>query len=220
MFAGIPSVAWKKFLNLRVTNNYSRGNIIFYESNLPLGVFFLCQGRVKIVKSNARERFHITRVIEAPNLVGDRAFFAQGMYAGTGEVMEDSRICFLQAQHFEDLFMKNAGVGRALLRRFAQEVGQAEERMLDLALRTIRERLAKYILERLAEHPQANGGGASISLSESRIELAEILGTSPEAVCRSLAEFRHKGLIKVEKRSIQVLNKNSLRLIANVSSRA
>lgn len=201
---------------MRTVRDYSRGNILFYEGNSPFGMYFLCRGRVKIVKSDLRHRSHIARVVEAPDLIGDRAFIAGQPYVGTGEVMEDSRVCFLRAQDFDKLFLDEPGVWRALARRFARELGQAEDKARDLALKSIRARLAKDLLERLAAQTPAKRAAAAVILKESRQELAEILGTTPEAVCRSLAEFRGKGLIAVSGRSVRILNEERLRQVAEI----
>jgi len=214
-FAHVSGEVWERFEKLRTTHTYYKGNILFYEGNRPLGMFFLCSGRVKILKSDTGNRFHITRIVEAPDLLGDRAFIAQEAYTGTGEVMEESRVCFLEARYFKELFMKDPEVGFALARRFACQLGEAEAKMLDLALKTIRERLAKHLLERLRPSP---GKSQLIRISESRMELAEILGTSPEAVSRTLGEFRDKGYIAVETHAIKVLDENRLRQIARLPS--
>lgn len=213
---GVAKGTWSQFLRLRTSRLYSRGNILFYEGNQPLGMYFLCRGRVKIVKSDFGQRSHISRVVEAPDLLGDRSFIAGQPYVGTGEVMEESRVCFLGASHFDRLFLGEPGVRLDLARRFARELGQAEEKARDLALKTIRARLAKLLLERLAAQTASKGHAVALSLKESRLELAEIIGTSPEAVCRSLAEFRSKGLIAAQGRSVRILDERRLRQVAEL----
>ena len=215
-FRGLAKETWSKFKKLRTTRFYSRGNILFYDGNQPLGMYFLCRGRVKIVKSNFGHRFHIVRVSEAPDLLGDRALIAGEPYKGSGEVMEESRVCFLKAEHFESLFLDDPGVCRELARRFAREMGQAEEKARDLALKTIRARLAKHILERFAAQAALKRGTVALCLDESRLELAEFLGTSPEAVCRSLAEFRAKRMIATKGRSVRILDEERLRQVAEL----
>lgn len=49
-------------------------------------------------------------------------------------------------------------------------------------------------------------------------ELGELLGTSPEAVCRGLAEFRKKGWISLEGRRLRILDEKRLRAVARVAS--
>lgn len=205
----VSQESWNRFLKLRSTRTYTKGNILFYEDNLPLGMFFLCSGRVKIVQNDFENRHYIARVVEAPDLLGDRALIAGQPYQGTGEIMEEARVCFLKAEDFDAVFSSEPSVWCELARRFARNLGQAEEKSRDLALRSIRERLAKYLLRKLG----ANGADALL-LPESRLELSEILGTSSEAICRTLAEFHAKSLIALQGRSVRILEKDRLRQIA------
>lgn len=211
---GLGEQAWRQLLSRRSARRYSKGNILFYEGNQPQGMHFLCRGRVKIVKSDFRRRSHIARVVEAPDLLGDRSFIAGQPYAGSGVVMEDSRVCFLSASQFERLFHGEPSFWRELSRRLARELGQAEDRERDLALKTSRARLAKHLLERMDVREGKSKG--LVDFKESRQELAEFLGTSPEAVCRTLAEFRGKKWVAAEGRAVRVLDEERLRQVADL----
>lgn len=214
VFSGVPKAAWECFCKRRVANVYRKGNIIFYDGNRPLGMYFICSGRVKVVKSDSTVHSNIARIVEAPDLLGDRAFLAKEAYRGTGEVMEESRICFLDGAYFEKLFLDVPGVSRALVERLARELGRAEERIVDLAFKTARERLAKYIIEKLKPEELEDDRASFIKFSASRVELAKILDTSPEALCRLLAEFRGKGWISVSGQDVKVINKGRLVQVA------
>src|SRR5581483_7150922 len=51
---GLGKRALGSWLSACTPNNYSRGNILFYQGNMPLGLYFLCQGRVKLVRGESR----------------------------------------------------------------------------------------------------------------------------------------------------------------------
>ena len=208
VFSGVPDAAWEEVRKNRVANNYHKGNIIFYGGNRPYGVYFLCKGRVKITMTDFGLHSSIPRVIEAPDMLGERSFLADEAYKGTGEALEDCCICFLGEACFEKLFLGSPRVSRAMVRRLAAELGQAEEQLLDFGYKTVRGRLAKYISGKAAD---ASG---SIQIPESRSDLAKILGTSPEVLCRLLAEFRKKGWITVSGREVAVKDKARLEQVS------
>lgn len=209
VFAGVPDAVWEGFCKKRITNDYKKGNIIFYEGNKPFGVYFLCTGRVKIIRTDAGLHSSIPRVVEAPNLLGDRSFLAGEAYLGTGEALEDCRICFIDGTYFEKLFLEIPQVCRSIVRRLAVELGKAEEQLLDFGFKTVRGRLAKYIFEKTVAK-----GSNNIQFPESRGDLAKILGTSPEVLCRLLAEFRNKGWIGVKGRDVTVKDKSRLEQVS------
>jgi hypothetical protein len=107
-------------------------------------------------------------------------------------------------------------LARVLARQLAAKLGEAEGHVADLALRTIRERLAKHLA--LAARA-GKGDGVTFELCESRQELAEMLGTSPEVVSRTLAELSGRKLIEIDGRRIRVLDEGRLRSVARLPSR-
>ncbi len=209
IFSGVPEAAWDNFFKKRISNDYRKGNIIFYEGNRPFGIYFLCKGRVKIVRTDSGLHSSIPRVKEAPCLLGERAFLANEAYRGTGEAMEDCRICFIDTAYFEKLFLEDPKVCRSMLAEMSAELGRAEEHLLDLGFKTVKGRLAKHLLEE-----SVHAGSASIELPSSRGDLAKILGTSPEVLCRLLAEFRRKAWITVSGRSITIKDRPRLEQVS------
>ena len=210
LFSGVPPEVWSEFFKKRIVNDYHRGNVLFYEGNRPFGLYFLCRGRVKIVRSDSSAHSSIPRVSEAPDLLGERSFLADDLYLATGEVAEDSRICFIETAFFKNYFLNIPQVCYALLRRLAMELGRAEELLLDLSVKTARERLAKYLAEKAAE----KGNPSRIKLPETRLDLAKMLAISPEVLCRLFAEFHKKGLISVSGRDVKVREMLRLKQIA------
>ncbi len=210
VFQGVALDIWRRFAACVSVNTYQQDDILFYEGNRPLGVYFSCHGRIKIVKNHHSGRSQIVRIVEGPELIGDRAFFSQKPYAASGVVMDDSTICFLDSRRFWELFGASKDTGRLLARRFANELGQAEERLHCLAVCPVKGRIAANLLGRCGA-PRAES--REFILKESRTELAQLLGTTIEAVSRTLAEFRRKGLIDVAGRRISVKNEERLRRV-------
>lgn len=209
IFSGISDAVWEGFCKKRISNDYRAGNIIFYEGNQPFGMYFLCSGRVKIVRTDTGLHSSIPRVVEAPDMLGERSFLAGEPYLGSGEALGECRICFIDGAYFEKYFLENPKVCRAILRRVAMELGRAEGQMLDLGFKTVRGRLAKYIVEKSGAK-----SASGFEFPEKRGDLAKILGTSPEVLCRLLAEFRKKGWIVIDGRDVAVKDKARLEQVA------
>lgn len=209
-FRDVAPDVWRRFQERRTVNTYHPGNILFYQGNRPLGLFFICRGRVKLVKEDRFGHSRIVRVAQAPDLLGDRAFFAERSYACSGEAMGETQACFLETRLFWELFGENLEMFRLLTRRFARELGSAERTMHCLSACPVNARTATHLLM----YPQrwgANGLPRSdLALQESRTELAQILGTTIEAVSRALAHFCSKRWIAVDGRHVRILNEERL----------
>ncbi len=153
---GLPQVVCRRMSVLWRSNCYEKGNILFYQGNEPLSLYFLCSGLVKLVRADDSGRQHIVRIITAPDIVGDRALLAGHPYAASAQVMNDAQICSLEAGRFRELWRTEPELPRMFASYLAHKLAEADEAATDLALCTIRERLAKRIISRL------NGGRGSV----------------------------------------------------------
>ncbi|MBI4386073.1 MAG: Crp/Fnr family transcriptional regulator [Elusimicrobia bacterium] len=204
----------RRFRQLATLHAYHRENILFYQGNRPQGLYFICSGRVKITKEDSGGRSQIVRIVNAPDLLGDRAFFAEKPYACTGTTMEESRICFLETRHFWDTFGQDHEMLRLLIQSFAQKLGGAEERMHCLAACMVKSRIAGYLLATCRKLSNASAGKSEFVLQETRTELAQIIGTTPEVISRSLAELCSTGWIAVQDRRVRIKDEKHLREVS------
>ena len=195
------------------TNRYHRGDVIFYQGNAPGSVYFLCHGSVKLVRDARMGRQHILRMMTGPDFLGDRAFLAGQPYAASAQVMTDSRVCAIDGESFRSLWRSEPELPRMLAIYMARKLAEADEAACDLALRTIRELLAHLIVDRFE-----SGGAGLVQFSESRQDLADILGTSAEVISRTLSEFERKKLVARDGRALRILDKERLRVIGGVEA--
>lgn len=188
---------------------YLAGDSLFHQGNEPLGLFFLCAGAVKLTRSETGGRQHIVRIVGAPEMLGERALIAREPYEASAQVVEDAGVWLLDLVRFESLWRDEPDVARALAARLARRLGETQALLAELGSRTVRERLARVIL-RCAE------GAGRTDLPGSRQELAELIGTAPEVVSRTLAELERKGLCSVDGRRVDILDEARLRAVARL----
>jgi CRP/FNR family transcriptional regulator len=211
---GLSSAACARISSLWRTNLYHRGDVIFYQGNAPSSVYFLCHGSVKLVRDARMGRQHILRMMTGPDFLGDRAFLAGQPYAASAQVMEDSRVCAISGESFRALWRSEPELPQMFAVYLARKLAEADDAACDIALRTIRELLARLVVDRLEAC-----GGDLVQFSESRQDLADLLGTSAEVISRTLSEFERKKLVTREGRGLRILDAERLRVIGGVQAR-
>jgi CRP/FNR family transcriptional regulator len=197
--------AWK-------SNTYRRGDVLFYEGNEPMGLHCLCSGRVKLTRTDCAGRQMIVRIVVDAGLLGERALIVGNAYEATATVADDARVCFIPAARFHAMWDADPAISRALAVVLAVRLGEAQDLCAEIGLLTIRERLARLI----ARASEAGGAGSLADLGATRLELAERLATSPEVVCRAMADLEASGLIASKGRFTQVLDARRLRAAARL----
>jgi len=89
-----------------------------------------------------------------------------------------------------------------------------QEQLVDMAYATVRQKVAKALLELDEKGMMKNEGHTGIGIF--REDFAGLIGTATETAIRMLTEFKNEGLISVETdRRLVLLKKDKLRRIAH-----
>ncbi len=180
---------------------YERGRVIAHPDDPPETIYLIKEGRVKLCRYSAGGRVQILALLERGNIFGERALVgAPG--AVHCEAFEDTLICVLRRQDFEELIQSKPEMALRVMKVLAERLKQAEEVVESLAFRDVPERLA-VLLARLAEaYGEPHGEGRRLALRFTHQDLASMIGATRETVTNVLTRFRDEGLIAVEDRHI------------------
>jgi CRP/FNR family transcriptional regulator, polysaccharide utilization system transcription regulator len=191
-----------------------RGQIIFHEGRIPQGVYCLNEGKVKIYRLGSDGKEQVVRIVTPTSFFGLRALISGWNYSTSAVTLEDSVICLIPKRPFLKITLKYPDVSHCLMVFLSSMLEDAESKLLSLAQKPVRERLAETLLT-LYQVFNINGGDNHINLS--RTDLANIVGTAPECVIRLLSEFKEEKLINITGRKISVLNFEELKKIGRIS---
>lgn len=194
----------------KTTNQYKRGQVIFYEGNQAFGLYCIFSGRVKLYKSGVDGKQQIVRIAGPGDLLGYRALFADEPYTATAETLEDATICCIDRNTFFPLLSKNPQLCLDIIKKMARELREAEDLATSIAHRSVRERMAELLLLLKEAYGKPVKRGVRIDLQLSREELGEMIGMTQETAIRLLSEFKQDGMIEVNEREITVLNPKRL----------
>lgn len=202
----------------KTCSHYKKGQHIFYEGNLPLGIYCLSSGIVKLVRTNNDGKEQILRFAQPGDYLGYRALIADEPLVATAICIEDAVACFIPKKIFIELLDTVPAIGKDMLRALCHDLGVVEERVQSLAQKSVRERLAETLLFLHANfNMSGSGDDAVIHITLPREDIANIVGTATETVIRLLSEFKQDKLIEFEGKKIKLLNMEKLNRISHAS---
>ncbi len=193
-------------------NNYDKGDIIYSEGSRISGVYCLNSGIVKHYKTGNDGKEQIIRFSKAGEIFGYRSVLSNEAACTTAKVVEESSVCFIPASHFLNLINNNSGFALSVIKLSCKELGDANQYILDIAQKNVRERLAEILLLLYENFGENKDGDLNIFLT--REELAGLVGTATESVIRLLSEFKKDGLIELNKRKIKIIDLKKLKHIS------
>lgn len=186
---------------------YKKGQTIFHEGGIPLGMYFISGGKVKVVKIMSGGKEQIIRLGKPSDTIGYRALLAGSRYSASAVAFEDSTVCFVPKDYIINVVDQNPKMATQLIKMLSISLGEAEQRLTQIALKPVRERLAEALL--FLYHTYGIGE-KDFSIAISREDLANIIGTSKETATRFLTEFKEDSIITTHGSNIRILNKEKL----------
>ncbi len=199
----------------KTSQRYAAGQTIFGEGTRPAGLYCVHDGRIKITKSGGDGKEQIIRLVKGGDLLGYRALIAGSAHATSAVALSDCTVCLIPRQSFGQQLSTNPMFSSALMQLLATNLGDTAERMLHLAYKPVRERLAEALLLLLNTY-RSVGDSKPFTMAISREDLGALMGTTKETTTRMLTEFKHEGLLTTRGSAITILAPSQLREIATM----
>lgn len=192
--------------------HYKKGDTIFREGNRANGLFCISSGKVKIFKTGDEGKDQIVRLAKTGDIIGYRALLSMEPYYATAAALEDTAVCMIPARDFNKFIQENPAFTGGLVLKLTQDLKTAEERMLRMAQKSVRERLAATLLM-LMETYGTTGPEKILNIDLSREDMASLVGTATETVIRLISDFKTERLIATRGKKILLLNEKALKTI-------
>ena len=215
VFSSLPNDKLTNLTYEKGCNFYKRGNIIYHERNRINGVFCISKGIIKLFKTGIDGREQIIRFAQKGDIIGYRSILSQELACTTAKVIEDAVLCFIPANVFINLVKENSEFSMKIMKLSLKELGEANKYIIDIAQKTVRERLAEILI--LLKNTFLLDKDNFLQVSLTREELANLVGTATESVIRLLSEFKADKYIELNGRRIKILNLEALKKLGGIN---
>jgi CRP-like cAMP-binding protein len=188
-----------------------RGAVVFFEGDLPLALYIVKSGQIKVAKASREGREVILGVFTAGASFGDVPVFDGEPYPAMAVTLVDSQIWVIDRRRLEEFLTDHPRIALQIIRILSKRLRQSHNTVMNLALKNVPQRLADMILALAADR---GGAQPEIDLNLTRQEMAELIGVSRETLIRQLGLFEKRGLVKLAGKNITMIDAENLRLLA------
>ena len=185
-----------------------KGEVIIKEGDPVSGVYFVTSGNVKVHKQWGDKEL-ILRFANDGAIIGHRGISSSiSTYPISATALETTKLCFVDIDFFKTTIKVNQEFAYGLLMFYADELHASEKKMRNLALMSVKGRLAVAILVLRDQFGLDAEGFLNLALS--RQDLAAFTGATYETVFRTMNELLAEKLIVVSGKQIGILNEAGL----------
>nr|WP_315422578.1 Crp/Fnr family transcriptional regulator [uncultured Pedobacter sp.] len=190
-----------------------KGEVIIKEGDPVSGVYFVTSGNVKVHKQWGDKEL-ILRFANDGAIIGHRGISSNtSTYPISATALETTKLCFVDIEFFKSTIKVNQEFAYGLLMFYADELHASEKKMRNLALMSVKGRLAVAILGLRDQFGLDEEGFLNLALS--RQDLAAFTGATYETVFRTMNELLAEKLIIVKGKQIGILNEAGLTDLSN-----
>jgi CRP/FNR family transcriptional regulator len=210
LFAALDDEASEALAAALTTRAVDRGHVVFHEGDTGDRLFIVLDGKVKISRTAADGRENLLAVLGPGEMFGELSLFDPGSRTATATAVTESTLASLDHDDLRPLLLDRPAVAVNLLRALAQRLRRTNEAMADLVFSDVPGRVAKALLELAEKFGDDEPDGTRVRHDLTQEELAQFVGASRETVNKALSEFANRGWLRIEGRSVVLLDRERL----------
>jgi len=203
LFAGLGDDTLQEIMPYLHGRTFSPGQTIVLEGDPCQAVYFVARGIVRTYRLSREGREQVLAYLGSGDLFNLVPALDGQPSPTCVDGLTEGLLYTIPCERFRRIACQHHEVALAVMERLATEVRRLSDLVEDLALHTVRTRLARFLLAQ-AEDPQQS------PFRWTQTEIAARIGTVREMVGRTLRAFASAGLIRREHGRIVVVDRAGL----------
>ncbi len=187
-----------------------RGHVVFSEGQPGDRLFVVLAGKVKLSRASNDGRENMLAVLGPGEQFGELSLFDPGPRTATATALTGASIASLDSGELRTWLHGRPEVAEQLLAALARRLRRTNDAMADLVFSDVPGRVAKALLNLARRFGREESGGLRVQHDLTQEELAQLVGASRETVNKALADFASRGWLRLDGRSVVLLDRGRL----------
>jgi CRP-like cAMP-binding protein len=212
LFAGISQKQAERLVRAMVPVRLARGAVLFKEGEPADMLYIIRTGKIKLGNSSPDNRENLLALLGPGEIIGELTLFDPGARTATASAVTRAELLELSHDSFVDWLEENPAASKHLLKALAQRLRRTNAALGGLVFFDVPGRIAKALLDLAEQFGEITEDGEElVQHSLTQEELAHLVGSSRETVNKALADYASRGWIRLDGRSVYILDRDHLR---------
>lgn len=142
-----------------------------------------------------------------------------GEHISSARAMETSSVCEIPYDQIEDLSSNIRSLHVHMYKLLSREIRVDHELQMLLAKKTAEEKIGAFLMNLSMRYEQRRLSSTRFRLPMARSDIGNYLGLAVETVSRIFTRLQTQGVLKVEGKEVEILDRRALCDVAHVSER-
>ncbi len=193
----------------KVSLTYSPGENVFNQGDEANGIYCIQSGLIGLRRLDQDGNSTLIRLIHPGETIGYRSFLKNMPHCNSAEILMPSVVCFVGRSAVRKLLETSPALALEFLSHSLRDLTQTEKRYMESVTWKAKTRLLHILFvlyEKFGTETQC--GEHLIELPISRQDLADLIGTAPETMSRTIQRIEGEGLARFDGRTVRISNLN------------
>jgi CRP/FNR family cyclic AMP-dependent transcriptional regulator len=186
------------------------GHTVFAEGEPGDRLFILISGKVKIGRRSPDGRENLLTIMGPSDMFGELSIFDPGPRTSSATTITEVRAVSMDRDALRAWIADRPEIAEQLLRALARRLRRTNNNLADVIFTDVPGRVAKQLLQLAQRFGTQEGGALRVTHDLTQEEIAQLVGASREAVNKALADFAHRGWIRLEGKSVVIFDSDCL----------
>jgi CRP/FNR family transcriptional regulator, cyclic AMP receptor protein len=210
IFQGVDPSAVEDLRTALEPVSFPRAHVIFAEGELGDRLYIILSGKVKIGRKSPDGRENLLAVFGPSDMFGELSIFDPGPRTSTATTVTEVQAVTMDRTALREWIAKRPEIAEQLLRVIARRLRRTNNMLADLIFTDVPGRVAKALLQLAHDFGTQEGGMLRVTHDLTQEEIAQLVGASRETVNKALADFAHRGWLRLEGKSVLILEPQRL----------
>ena len=193
--------------------SFKKGELLNKQGMFMTHIVYLRKGFAKLYLEND-DGITILGIAKPGSFIGLQALYGESVFPFSAEALTDTEVCMKDIGVFRELILENAGFARGVVEILSADLIQAYKRMSSLSTKQANSRFAELLLFMSNVLYQSN----PFTLTITKKDIADLISTTPESVSRLISDFKDRGIISSNGKTIEIMNLIKLESLCNCES--
>jgi CRP/FNR family transcriptional regulator, cyclic AMP receptor protein len=173
-------------------------------------LYIIISGKVKIGNRSPNGQETLLAILGPSDMFGELSVFDPGPRTSSAITITAVRAVWMDRDALRIWIADRPEIAEQLLRVLARRLRRTNNNLADLIFTDVPGRVAKLLLQLAQRFGTQDDGALRVTHELTQEEIAQLVGASRETVNKALAEFAHRGWIRLDVKTVWICDSERL----------